>query len=292
MMGESMKRHLGYQVCYVVAAIGAYGGAAHAAGIATVTDVVNDGFRTPPGHEELLARQADELVTNEALRTDDESAIHVRFVDGSQLSVEAESEVVLSDYVFDGAASKGLLNLNDGLFHFTSNGSKDQGVKLRTPVATIGVRGTEFLVHVDRDDATVIDILSGEVEAVPHGKGKSIICREGESILVAGPDEDALCGDLGSFSTAAGGGRDGPDRSPEPGHNGQDRDRSKGPQRDRSPDPDPDPDTGGGGGNGGNDGGGGSGDGGDGGDEGNEGGEGSGGSRSGMIFDDEEIDFG
>src|SRR5688500_13956219 len=71
--------------------------------------------------------------------------------------------MVLSDYVFDGAASKGLINLNDGLFHFTSNGKPDQGVTLKTRAATIGVRGTEFLVHVDGDDATVIDILSGAV---------------------------------------------------------------------------------------------------------------------------------
>ena len=71
------------------------------------------------------------------------SAIQVEFVDGSQLSVEQSSEMVLSDYVFDGTAAAGLINLNDGLFHFTSNGKPDQGVKLRTPVATIGVRGTE-----------------------------------------------------------------------------------------------------------------------------------------------------
>jgi hypothetical protein len=222
-----VKRQSAYQVCYVIAAVAAFGGAARAEGIATVTDVVNDGYRTPPGHEEQAARRADQLVQNEALRTDEESKIAVTFVDGSELSVEAQSEVVLSDYVFDGAASKGLINLNDGLFHFTSNGNDDQGVRLKTPVATIGVRGTEFLVHVDGDDATIIDILSGMVEARPNGKGKPVTCIGGQSILVAGADEDAMCGDLGSFSTAAG--SHGPDRSPEPGHGGQDRGNGTGP---------------------------------------------------------------
>src|SRR5215510_5374926 len=132
-----MKRHLGYQVCYVIAAIAALGGSAEAAGIATVTDVVNDGYRTPPGHEELSAQRADELVQNEALRTDDESSIKVKFVDGSELSMEAESEVVLTDYVYDGSASKGLINLNDGLFHFTSNGKDDRRLQLEALVATI-----------------------------------------------------------------------------------------------------------------------------------------------------------
>jgi hypothetical protein len=233
---------LAYQVCYVIAAVSAFGGGAHAAGIATVTDVVNEGYRTPPGREEQTARRADELVQDEALRTDDDSSIQVQFVDGSQLSVESESELVLSDYVFDGAASQGLINLNDGLFHFTSNGKPDQGVKLKTPVATIGVRGTEFLVHVDGDDATVIDVLSGAVEAKPNGTGKSVVCVGGQSILVAGADADALCGDLGSFSAASGA----PARDrPEPGHGGQ-NDRPERPARPEppAPDPEPDPDTG------------------------------------------------
>jgi hypothetical protein len=234
-----LRRQLAYQVCYVIAAVAAFGGAARAAGIATVTDVVNEGYRTPPGREEQIARRADELVQNEALRTDDESSIQVQFVDGSQLNVESDSELVLSDYVFDGAASRGLIDLNDGLFHFTSNGKPDQGVRLRTPVATIGVRGTELLVHVDSDDATVIDVLSGAVEARPNGTGKPVVCVGGQSILVAGADSDALCGDLGSFSAASG--APDRDRRPEPGHGGQNRDRSK---TEKPEPPAPDPDTG------------------------------------------------
>jgi hypothetical protein len=259
---------LGYQICYVIAAVAAFGGSAAAAGIATVTDVVNEGYRTPPGHEERAARRADELVQHEALRTDDESSIRLRFVDGSELNVEAESALVLSEYVFDGSASAGLINLNGGLFHFTSNGQPDQGVKLKTPVATIGVRGTEFLVHVGRD-TTIIDILSGAVEAQPSGTGKSIVCVGGESILVAGPDEDAVCGDLGSFSSAAGpGGHDGP----EPGTRGGNNDKER-PERPERPSRDNDNDDGGG-------------------DDGgsSEGGEGSSGGSGGItLFIDEDI---
>jgi hypothetical protein len=250
---------LAYQVCYVIAAVAAFSGGARAAGIATVTDVVNEGYRTPPGREEQTARRADELVQDEALRTEDDSSIQVQFVDGSQLSVESESELVLSDYVFNGAASQGLINLNDGLFHFTSNGKPDQGVKLKTPVATIGVRGTEFLVHVDGDDATVIDVLSGEVEAKPNGTGKSVVCVGGQSILVAGADSDALCGDLGSFSAASGA----PSRDrPEPGHGGQNHERPDRPEK-AKPDPEPEPDT-----------------------------EEGGGSGTTMLFDEEDFDLG
>ena len=222
-----MKRRLAYQIGYVLTALWALPGGAKAAGIATVLDVVNEGYRTPPGADETAAKTADELVQDEALRTEKESTIQVRFVDGSELSVEQSSEMVLSDYVFDGSAATGLIDLNNGLFHFKSNATNDQGIALRTPVATIGVRGTEFLVHVDGDDVTIIDILEGAVEARPHGAGRSVTCVGGQSILIAGEDEDAQCGDIGSFSTAAGPASGGNDDRPEAAHAGQDRERAQ-----------------------------------------------------------------
>ena len=222
-----MKRKLAYQIGCVLAALWALPGGAKAAGIATVVDVVNEGYRTPPGADETAAKTADELVQQEALRTEKESAIQVKFIDGSELSVEQSSEMVLSDYVFDGSAATGFIDLNNGLFHFKSNGNNDQGVELRTPVATIGVRGTEFLVHVDGDDVTIIDILDGSVEARPHGTGRSTTCVGGQSILIAGEDEDAQCGDIGSFSTAAGPANSDNNDHPEAAHGGQDRERAQ-----------------------------------------------------------------
>lgn len=218
-----MSRNLAYPLCYVLAMLSGLPHAAHAAGIATVVDVVNEGYRTPPGAGEIAARAADDLVQDEALRTERDSTIQIKFVDGSQLSVEQSSDMVLSDYVFDGSAANGLINLNGGLFHFTSSGGDDQGIKLRTPVATIGIRGTEFLVHVDSDNATVIDILDGSVEATPRGKGKPITCVGGQSILIASADDDGQCGDIGSFATAAGPGAAGED--PEHNNNGQNPDK-------------------------------------------------------------------
>lgn len=89
-----MKRNLACQACYAIAAVLALQQAAHAAGIATVVDVVNEGYRTPPDADETAAKKSDELVQNEALRTEKESVVRVTFVDGSQLSVEQLSEVV------------------------------------------------------------------------------------------------------------------------------------------------------------------------------------------------------
>lgn len=194
------------RVC-VTAMLGALAGTpAFAAGIATVTDVINDGYRQPPGDRERRAAPSDELVSDEALRTARDSSIAVKFIDGSELNVESQSEVVLSDYLFDPAAAtaSGTITLNAGLFHFNSNASTvpDDKLVLKTPVATIGIRGTQFLVTV-ADDVTIVDILEGKVEVTPSKGGKPVTCEGGQSILVAGAQSDAVCGDLGSFSTAA-----------------------------------------------------------------------------------------
>ncbi|MEZ5831902.1 MAG: FecR family protein [Dongiaceae bacterium] len=187
-----------------------------------MTDVVNNGYRQPPGDSERRAAPSDELVSDETLRTKRESSIAVKFVDGSELSVEQSSEVVLSDYLFDpqSASATGVINLNTGLFHFSSNNVPENGLVLKTPVATIGIRGTEFLVHVDGDDATVIDILDGQVEVKPLHGGKPITCGGGQSILVADARSDAMCGDIGSFATAAA--APAPQQDPDRGNNGKD----------------------------------------------------------------------
>lgn len=203
-MLRALFRLGGFTLCGLAGA-GILAISAHADAIATVTSVTNEGYRKPPGAAELPATPTDQLQPDEALRTGAESTIEVKFVDGSELSVESLSEVVLSDYVFDpqAAASTGIINLNVGLFRFSSADLPDSGLQLKTPVATIGIRGTEFLVTVT-NEATVVDIVEGAVQVAPVGRGKSITCEGGQSILVAGRDTDAICGDFGSFTTAAG----------------------------------------------------------------------------------------
>jgi hypothetical protein len=261
------------RVC-VTALLGALAATpASAIGIATVTEVINEGYRQPPGDQERRASTSDELVSDEALRTDRDSRIAVKFVDGSELAVEASSEVVLSDYIFDPASakSKGVIALNSGLFHFNSNNVADDGIVLQTPVATIGIRGTQFLVTV-ADEVTIVDILEGSVEVQPTGGGKGMTCVGGQSVLVAGARSDAMCGDLGSFATAAAAPtqqasvtgnngrehepnvRDVADRpDPEPSDSGGKPGGGKpGGGKPGGGDPDPDPDPGNGGGSSGN----------------------------------------
>lgn len=241
---------MAYGIGFAVALLGTVSPTALAAGIGTITEVVNQAYHTPPGAAEIPAKVNDALVTDETLRTEEDSTISVRFVDGSELSVEAGSELVLSDYVFDEqtTASSGVIQLDNGLFHYNSNGKDDSKIALQTPVATIGIRGTEFLVTV-AEDATVVDVVDGAVEVKPRGGGKPITCQGGQSILVAGAKSDAVCGDFGSFSTAAGVPpttqiANGESRDRTDGASAQDKPAAPGKDKPSDP-PDPEPSSGG-----------------------------------------------
>jgi hypothetical protein len=110
---------------FVLAIIGV--GDARAESVAIVIEVVSDVYRRPPGRDERPARPGDQLVQDEVLRTGAGSSIHIRFADGSELSLEPESEVVLSSRVLDGPAGAAAIDLADGLFQLDAQDSGRRG---------------------------------------------------------------------------------------------------------------------------------------------------------------------
>jgi hypothetical protein len=188
-------------------------GGAQAAPIAQVTSLVNAAFRSPPGEDERAVQLKDELVQDEAVRTETDSTVELGFIDGSQMSLEPESELVLSKYVFDpeGKATAAVINLQSGTFHYTSNGVPDQDVVLKTPVATIGIRGTELLIFVGPsvvkpgETSLRVDVISGKVDINTGNGGDGKSASGGQSVSVKGPAKDVSVGDIGDIATAAGG---------------------------------------------------------------------------------------
>src|SRR5215813_1761222 len=113
--------------------------AAGAAPIGDVTEVVNLATHQLPGRPKLQARLADPLLPDELLETAYEARLKVGFIDGSILVLEANSQAVLDRHLFDPAAAgrDAAVDLNGGLFLFTSRGHGDEGLMLRTPVTII-----------------------------------------------------------------------------------------------------------------------------------------------------------
>ncbi len=95
--------------------------------------------------------------------------VQVRFTDGSLISLQPKSQFLVENYRYDTTKPKEntflLSLLRGGLRTVTGAIAKinQQNYKVRTPVATIGVRGTEYVLAVD-DNKTLLTVGSGLVD--------------------------------------------------------------------------------------------------------------------------------
>ncbi|OEJ65586.1 hypothetical protein BEN30_14125 [Magnetovibrio blakemorei] len=82
------------------------------------------------------------------LQTGDDARLHVVFADGSDLSMGSSSDLMIDDMVYEPAQrGHGVLRLTKGVFRLVSgqvNKVPGGTLTIRTPLATIGVRGTDF----------------------------------------------------------------------------------------------------------------------------------------------------
>lgn len=136
-----------------------------------------------------------DVSANERIRTGAVSTAQLLFLDQTTLSVGAQSEVVLDRFVYDPNRGTGkvVVNAGVGAFRFVSGAQKSSSYEIRTPVATIGVRGT--VIHW-----IVKEISPGQYWAVffvPQGE-ISITFVLGGKTYTLGP------GDAITYSTSTG----------------------------------------------------------------------------------------
>lgn len=116
------------------------------------------------GQREQLRRGAG-IQVGDRIETTGNGHVHVRFVDKGVVSVRPESVLEVQAYRFDAqnpAANEVRLKLDQGTSRSISGdatAADKSRFRLNTPIAAIGVRGTDFIVHADRDGmrATVAD---------------------------------------------------------------------------------------------------------------------------------------
>ena len=127
----------------------------------------------------------DAVYMNELIETDDESAIVIKFSDGSKLTIGENAKVTIDKYVYDPGAGSGAqtVTLAKGAFRFLSGAIPKEQVKLQTPTVTIGIRGTELIFDVADDGETELSTVAGEVDCT-DGSGETLTVRIDESIVV------------------------------------------------------------------------------------------------------------
>jgi hypothetical protein len=102
------------------------------------------------------AKIGDPLFEKDTIETGPDGAIGLTFIDNTVMSAGPNSEVVLEDYKFDSSNFKGamLTDMRKGTLSMVSGDiarSSPGAMKVKTPAAILGVRGTKFVIEVDGD---------------------------------------------------------------------------------------------------------------------------------------------
>ena len=81
-----------------------------------------------------------------------DSTLGITFIDGTVFGLASNAKMVLNEMIYDpnGSDNKSLLSLVQGTISFVAGATAKKGdMKVDTPVATMGIRGTAVLVEID-----------------------------------------------------------------------------------------------------------------------------------------------
>jgi len=158
-----------------------------AKGIGTVEDVASSAFGTPPLEDKRILEQTDGVVADEVVETVPDGALHLRFLDGSDLRLGSNAKVQLDKFVYDPDAGSGELavDLGRGIFRFVSGNVPSDGVRIETPVATVGVRGTD-IIGLLTASAFIVFVVKGSIWVRPlFGEEREYIVNELETLSIS-----------------------------------------------------------------------------------------------------------
>lgn len=120
--------------------------------------------RLAGGTSEKLYYDSD-VYSAETVTTPPGGGTAIRFLDGTKIQVGSNSTVVLDRFVYDPDTETGeaAISFGQGIFRFVSGSMNKDGYLLKTPTATLIVRGTVFDLFIDEANQAAVDVKKGDV---------------------------------------------------------------------------------------------------------------------------------
>jgi hypothetical protein len=130
-----------------------------------------------------------EVYSGDAIVTTD-GRVQIRFSDGAYMALQPNTVFKVDQYAFEGKSDgkeKGSFSLVKGGLRTISGiigKVNKQNYEIRTPTATIGIRGTAYSAN-QSDDGLVVSVASGLVSV--SNQGGNVTLSTGQSVLVRTP---------------------------------------------------------------------------------------------------------
>ena len=130
--------------------------------IGVAAAVVSKATGTLSSDERTLTPGAS-LYEDEVIRTESDARVQVLFMDETALTIGADAEITLDEFVFDADRNAGSVAIDAarGAFRFVTGNLQSAAYKIETPMATIGVRGTVLDIHVAPNGAVTVTLVEG-----------------------------------------------------------------------------------------------------------------------------------
>jgi VCBS repeat-containing protein len=100
----------------------------------------------------IILNMGDNVEKGDVVQSGSNSTVGITFIDGTVFGLSSNARMVLNDMVYDpnGSNNSSLLSLVAGTMTFVAGETAKHGdMKIDTPVATMGIRGTAVLVEID-----------------------------------------------------------------------------------------------------------------------------------------------
>ena len=151
-------------LCSLIGLSGIVGTSALAREAGVAAAVNTDATSIPPAKVERTLIVGNKLVFEETVKTSPNGQAQLLMMDQSAVTVGPNSQLVIDKFVYDPDKRTGemALSLSRGLMRFVGGRiSKSGGVKIRTPVATMGIRGGIALINVVNEKTVDVTLLYG-----------------------------------------------------------------------------------------------------------------------------------
>ena len=172
--------------------LGAVDVAAQSSDVGVLAAVNRDVIGERPDEQPRQLVLREKLILNERVSTSSVGGGQVLFLDQTTLTLSPNSDILLDRYVYDPNAQVGdvSVTLLKGAMRFVGGRITKSGVAtIKTPSATIGIRGGIGHVAVDDQGGTRYLHIAGISSTITNGSGTVVVTREGGAVTVPPPAE-------------------------------------------------------------------------------------------------------
>ena len=138
-----------------------------------VSMVLGGAWLDTPGEDRRRIRIGAPISAGDFVQTEPNGHVHIRFIDNALVSVRPDSRLEIVRYEYNRgnpAQSTVKFNLEEGVTRSISGDaatSARQRFRLNTPIAAIGVRGTDFVVSATQDSVRAL-VNEGAIVLAPY----------------------------------------------------------------------------------------------------------------------------